>query len=156
PYTVSYPLGPRTTPLIQDHKVYTLGTEGNLICLEAETGKVLWSREFKKDYGVQTPMWSFSSHPLIDGRKLICMAGGKGSTVAAFDKDSGKEIWRALTASEPGYCPPMIYEGGGKRQLIIWHGEAVNALDPETGAVYWSQPLKTYAAMAIPTPRKLG
>jgi outer membrane protein assembly factor BamB len=154
PYTVSYPLGPRTTPIVKDHQVYTLGTEGNLCCLHAETGKVEWSRDLKKDYGVKPPLWGFSAHPLLDGQKLICMVGGDGTTVVAFDKDTGKEIWRALKASQLGYCPPMIYEVGGKRQLIIWHGEALNGLDPETGRVYWSQPVSAYQGMAIATPRK--
>jgi outer membrane protein assembly factor BamB len=156
PYTVSYPLGPRTTPLVSGGKVYTLGTEGNLLCLDSSTGKLNWSRDFKKDYGVKAPMWGFSSHPLLDGQKLICMVGGEGSTVVAFDKDTGKEIWKALTAKEPGYCPPMIYEAGGKRQLIVWHAEALASLDPETGKTYWSEPVNAYAAMSISTPRKAG
>ncbi|MBI3850217.1 MAG: PQQ-like beta-propeller repeat protein [Verrucomicrobia bacterium] len=156
PYTVSYPAGPRATPVIGGGKVYTLGTEGHLFCLDAISGKPLWSHDFKKDYGIPTPMWGFSAHPLLDGNKLICLAGGDGSTAVAFDKDSGKELWRALTAKEPGYCPPMIFEAGGKRQLVVWHPEAVNSLDPETGMVYWSHPCKIRSGMTIPTPRKMG
>ena len=156
PYTISYPLGPRTTPTVKDGKVYTLGAEGNLLCLDAAKGTVVWSRDLKKDYGVKAPMWGFSAHPLLDGQKLICMVGGEGSTVVAFDKDTGKEIWRALSAREPGYCPPMIYEAGGKRQVIIWHAQALAGLDPETGQVYWSQPVESYQGMAISTPRKRG
>ena len=156
PYAISYPLGPRTTPLVKDGKVYTLGAEGNLFCLDAQDGKVIWSHDFKKEYQSKTPLWGHSAHPLLDGQKLICMVGGPGSAVVAFDKDSGKEIWRSLTAKELGYCPPMIYEAGGKRQLIAWHGEAINGLDPETGKPYWSQPLKPYSGMSISTPRKLG
>jgi outer membrane protein assembly factor BamB len=95
----------------------------------------------------------FSAHPLLDGNKLICMVGGDGTTVVAFDKDSGKELWRALAAREPGYCPPMIYEVGGTRQLIIWHSQAINGLDPETGKVYWTQAAATYYGMAIATRR---
>ncbi len=155
-YTCSYPIGPRTTPVVHDGKVYTLGTEGDLFCLDAASGKVLWSRDFKKDYGAKTPLWGFSSHPLIDGQKLICVVGGKGSIAVAFDKDTGKEIWKALTASEQGYAPPMIYELGGRRQLIIWHADAVNGLNPETGEVYWTQAQKTYQGMAISTPRQVG
>jgi outer membrane protein assembly factor BamB len=60
-----------------------------------------------------------------------------------------------LSAEEPGYCSPVIYEAGGKRQLILWHPEAANSLNPETGEVYWSVPFKA-PGMTIATPRKLG
>jgi outer membrane protein assembly factor BamB len=100
-YTISYPLGPRTTPLVKDGHVYTLGAEGNLFCLEARTGKVIWSRELKKDYKVPAPMWGFSAHPLLEGQKLICMVGGKDTTVVAFDKDTGKESGMRLRPRSP-------------------------------------------------------
>ena len=61
-----------------------------------------------------------------------------------------------MSAEEPGYSSPVIYEAGGKRQLILWHPEAANSLDPETGEVYWSVPFKSRAGMTIATPRKLG
>ena len=158
PYTVSYPAGLRVTPTVHQGKVYSLGSEGNLICLDAEKGTVLWSRDFKTDFNVKTPLWGFAGHPLVDGNKLICLAAGDGSVAVAFDKDTGKELWRALSAKEPGYAPPMIYEFAGKRQLIIWHPEAVNALDPETGKVFWTHPLtpSIRAGMSIPTPRQAG
>jgi outer membrane protein assembly factor BamB len=155
-YTVSYPAGPRVTPTVQDGKVYPLGAEGHLACLDAQTGKRVWSRELTKDYATKTPMWGFAGHPLVDGRKLICLVGGEGSVAVAFDKDSGRELWRALSAKEPGYCPPMIYEFGGQRQLIVWHPEAVNALDPETGAVLWSHPVEARTGLSIATPRQDG
>lgn len=154
-YTVSYGAGPRVTPVVHDGKVYALGAEGNLFCLDAEKGKVVWSRELTKDYNVKTPLWGFAGHPLIDGDKLICLVGGQGSVAVAFDKNSGKELWRAVTAKEPGYCPPMIYEFGGKRQLIIWHPEAVNGLDPETGKMLWTHAASVRSALSIATPRKL-
>jgi outer membrane protein assembly factor BamB len=156
PYKLSYPYGPRTTPVVKDGSVYTLGAEGHLFCLDLNTGKPRWSHDFKKEYGAKTPLWGFSAHPLLDGPRLVCMVGGEGSIVVAFDKDSGKELWRALSASQPGYCPPMIYEAGGRRQLVVWDAENLSGLDPETGKVYWSQPAKTYMAMSIATPRKQG
>ena len=68
-----------------------------------------------------------------DGRLRSIAISGDGSTVVAFNKNTGQEIWRALSAKEPGYAPPMIYEFGGRRQLIVWNPESVNGLDPETG-----------------------
>jgi outer membrane protein assembly factor BamB len=153
PYTISYPLGPRTTPTIYLGKVYTLGAEGNLVCLDADTGKKVWDHDLKSEYQTKSPLWGYSSHVLVDGNKCYSMVGGKGSAVVAFDKDTGKEVWKALTAKELGYCPPTIYDVGGRRELIIWHGESVNSLDPETGKVYWSQPLVAYSGMSIAVPR---
>jgi len=156
PYDVMYPAGPRVTPAVGGGKVYTLGTMGDLYCLDAATGAVLWSHDFKSDYGIEPPVWGFSGHPLIDGSRMICLARGAGTTAVAFDKNTGKEVWRALSAKEPGYAPPMIFEAGGKRQLIIWHPEAINSLNPETGEVYWSEPFTAKQGMSISTPRRDG
>jgi outer membrane protein assembly factor BamB len=155
PYNVQYSNGPRTTPLVSGGKVYTLGTEGNLLCLDAEKGSLIWSHEYKKELNVTSPTWGFAASPVLDGNKLICLARGNGSTAIAYDKDTGKELWRALSAQEPGYCPPVIYDLNGKRQLIIWHPEAVNGLNPETGAVYWTQKFTSKAGLSVPMPRKL-
>ncbi len=156
PYTVSYAAGPRVTPLVDDGKLFTLGAEGNLFCFDASNGKIIWSRDFKKDFGVAPPLWGFPPHPFVDGDRLICLVGGTNSVAVAFNKNTGKEIWRALTAKEPGYCPPTILEFHGKRQLIIWHPESVNALDPVTGALGWSFPWTIQSGLSVPTPRKSG
>lgn len=159
-YKISYGSGPRTTPVIAGGKVYTLGAMGHLYCYDAETGKVLWSRDLLADYAKNPPGWGFSGHPLVDGDRLICLVGGPGSVAVAFHKDTGKEIWKALSSFEPGYAPPTIFEIDGKRQLILWHPESVNSLDPETGKVYWTQRYnkkkQLQAGMSIPTPRLDG
>jgi hypothetical protein len=90
------------------------------------------------------------------GNKLICLVGGQGSVAVAFDKDSGREIWKALSAPEVGYCPPTLIEAGCKPQLLIWHPKALNSLNPETGEVYWSEPLEPQYGMSIAAPRQAG
>jgi outer membrane protein assembly factor BamB len=141
PYKVSYPSGPRTTPLVAGGRVYTLGAMGNLLCLDADTGKVRWSRDLLKDYGLDAPpVWGFAAHPLLDGDLLFCVVGGPGSAVVAFHKDTGKEVWKALTSEEVGYSPPVLCQAGGRRQLLVWLSESVNGLDPATGKLYWTQP----------------
>lgn len=155
-YKISYPSGPRVTPTIAGGKVYTLGAEGRLLCLNADDGKVVWAKELKQDYKTESPIWGFCGAPLVDGQKLICLVGGEGSVAVAFDKDTGKELWKGLSASESGYCPPSIIEAGGQRQLLIWTADDLNSLDPETGKVYWSQPLKPSYGMSIAIPRKHG
>jgi outer membrane protein assembly factor BamB len=155
-YTVSYPGGPRCTPTVADGKVYFLGTEGDLTCLDANTGAKLWAKDFKKDYGAKTAIWGYASHPLVEGGKVFCVVGGEGSAAVAFDKDSGKEVWKSMTADEQGYCAPTMIESGGKKQLLIWHATSINALDPETGKKYWTVPCEAAYKMSIMTPRGDG
>lgn len=157
PYTVSYPAGPRTTPVVMDGRLYTLGSEGHLFCLDAAKGDVIWSKELKVEYDhAQSPVWGYSSNLLLDGDRLICQVGGKGTAVVAFDKNTGKEIWRALDSEGPhgpGYSSPVIVEAGGKRQLIVWHPSALCSLDPVTGKTYWIQKFESNQGLSVATPR---
>ena len=70
PYSIAYPAGPRATPTVHLGKVYTLGAQGDLFCLNANTGKEIWSCDFKKEYDLKAPTWGFAAHPLIDGDHL--------------------------------------------------------------------------------------
>lgn len=156
PYAISYANGPRCTPTVHEGKVYALGAEGNLFCLDAASGKPIWSKDFQLDYKAPSPIWGFTSHPLVDGNKLICLVGGKGSIVVAFDKDTGKELWKALDAPHAGYAPPTIITAGGKRQIVVWTPESLNGLNPETGEVYWTEELVPQYEMSVSAPVKHG
>ena len=151
-----YAIGPRTTPTVDGNRVYTLGAEGDLFCLETETGQVVWHRNVRDAYQVETPEWGFAAHPLIDGDRIICMVGGKGATVVAFNKLTGKEIWRNGDAPQPGYCAPMIYQLGGKRQLVVWDSDHLRGLNPETGVAYWQVGIKPAFSMSIGAPQQEG
>ena len=155
-YTVSYPCGPRATPTVDGPRVYTLGAEGNLLCLDADSGEVFWEKEFKKEYNVKAPKWGFTGHQLVHGGHMKCLARGNGTTVVCYDKLTGKEAWRALTAREPGYSPPTIIHAGGVEQLIIWHPESINSLNPDTGELYWTQPFRLRFGLSVPTPKQVG
>jgi len=175
-YVMSYGSGPRTTPVVENGKVYTLGGMGDMKCLDAETGKVQWEKSLPKEYHLKTtidlealkgkevpaitPVWGYASHLLIDGDLLYSLVGGPGTAVVAFNKNTGKEVWRALSANEVGYAPPMIYTIGGTRQLIVWLDETVNGLDPASGKVYWTVKHPGVQlqrpAVTIHTPKVLG
>jgi outer membrane protein assembly factor BamB len=161
PYSMSYPSGPRNTPLVRDGRVYVLGAMGHLKCLNANDGSVRWEKNLPKQYKCEAPVWGYASHPLLDGDLLYCLIGGEGSAVVAFNKDTGNEVWKALDTEEVGYSPPVIIDTAGRRQLIIWLSETINALDPATGAKLWSQDYPpegtpTRPAPTIIVPRMMG
>ncbi|MCA9005178.1 MAG: PQQ-binding-like beta-propeller repeat protein, partial [Planctomycetaceae bacterium] len=95
-YSVSYPAGPRSTPVIHDGRVYTVGAQGHLLCLDAKKGNVLWGKNFVTEYGTQLPTWGMVASPLVDGDQLITLVGGQqNSLVVSFDRKTGKELWRS-------------------------------------------------------------
>lgn len=158
PYNVSYGAGPRCTPTVADGKVYALGTMGNLHVLDAEKGTLVWSKDFKTDYKAQTPIWGFAGHPLVYKNTVICLVGGE-SLLVAFDKDTGKEVWKSLTTpgeGNAGYCSPVVIEAGGTKQLLIWHPEKLVSVSPEDGKRFWDVPLKPDHGMSIMSPVKAG
>jgi outer membrane protein assembly factor BamB len=155
-YNISYPSGPRCTPTVEGGRVYWLGAEGDLVCLEAASGRVVWTKNLTAEYKTATPIWGYAAHPLVIGDLLYCLAGGEGSVAVAFDKNTGREVWRALSATEPGYCPPTVIEHAGIQQLLIWHPQSLNSLSPRTGEVYWNVPLAPLYGMSVTAPRQAG
>jgi outer membrane protein assembly factor BamB len=159
---ISYGIGPRATPTVDGDRVYFAGADGKLFCLNAATGAVAWKTDFVADFGADRAKWGwdwgFSSAPLVDGPRLIALVGGRpDAKVVAFDKLTGKEVWRALSSeSELGVAQPIIITAGGTRQLIIWYPGAVVSLDPATGKVYWEQAYKVGASMTVATPIHTG
>lgn len=156
---VDRPMGPRTTPVVDGDRVYTLGAMGDLYCLDRATGKPVWNKYFPKDYSTKPPVWGYSAHLLVHGDLVIALVGGEGKAVVAFDKRTGAEKWTALTTQDVGYSPPVIADVGGTKQLIVWLSDALAGLEPETGKVLWkhAHPAKgkkqMTPAVAIITPK---
>ncbi len=153
PYKLSFAAGPRATPTVDGDRVYVLGAQGDLLCLTAASGDLVWKKQLAEEYSAEPPTWGHAAHPLVHGDLLYCLAGGKGSVVVALNKMTGTEVWKGLSASEMGYCPPSIRELGGKEQLIIWHADSLNALDPLSGELSWTYPLKPAYGMSIAIPQ---
>ncbi len=149
-FTVGQEGRPSATPIVEAGKLFTLGGNGYVHCLEALTGKLLWEKSLEKEFEIQ--VLSCRPSPLIEGDFLILFTGGKpGACVIALEKSSGKEVWRALDESVSN-SSPIVINAGGKRQLIVWTGESVTSLAPATGEVYWRERLVTSNNDAIATP----
>jgi outer membrane protein assembly factor BamB len=151
-YAISYPGGPRCTPLVHGGKVYTLGAMGHLACLDAAKGTLIWKKELTEEYKVKPALWGYAAHPVIDGDKLITLGGIDGNHIVALNKDTGKEIWKAGSQPEQGYCPVKFHTVGGVRQMIVTGPRAVRGYNPETGERYWSVDYEATNGSIIMTP----
>lgn len=154
--------GPRGTPTLDGDRLYALSSAGNLACLQTENGEKVWSVSLTgAALGGGKPNWNYSESPLVDENRVVCSPGGKGGTLAAFDKKTGKLLWRSkgLTdmASYSSIVPANI---GGVRQYVQLTmkdrrgggGGAVAGVAAKDGRLLWYYPHSKYRTAVIPTP----
>ncbi|MBW3542365.1 MAG: PQQ-like beta-propeller repeat protein [Planctomycetes bacterium] len=135
--------GPRSTPTLDDDRLYTVGATGILHCLNAANGEAIWRRDLIGELGGRIPDWGVSFSPLIDGDLLFAHPGGAaGRSLAAFDKHTGEVRWSSLD-DRPGYSSPVLTTAAGVRQLLLLTGEALVSVAPEDGRLYWRYPWTT-------------
>jgi outer membrane protein assembly factor BamB len=99
--------GPSATPTVDGDRLYVMGLAGNIACLQAADGKVLWQRNLVADFGGRSPMWSFRESPLVDGDKVICTPGGVEATMVALNKRNGETIWKSFVPDRAGGGQPQ-------------------------------------------------
>jgi len=149
---VGYQAGPRASVVIHEKKAYSLGTMGHLFCFDAGTGRVLWQKDLNAEYKINMPIWGIASTPLVvDDKIIVHVSGSDNACVLAFNKDTGKELWRNL-GDRAGYSAPIIIEKNGIRVVVNWTEHSLSGLDLETGEVYWRFPWSTGSGMSIATP----
>jgi outer membrane protein assembly factor BamB len=159
PLDHEYP-GPRSTPTVAGGRLFALGTEGDLVCLEVEGGREIWRRNILEDFGGRqmrysgTHYWRIAESPLVDGDRVIVTPGARDALLVALDAATGKEIWRTRAAEDMGtrgddgaaYSSAVVSHAGGVRQIVQLVGRGAVGVDAATGRLLWS-----YNAIANPT-----
>lgn len=133
--------GPYSTPVLEQGRLYAIGAAGDLYCLDLDDGREIWHRNLYDDYQVVIEVWPAAASPLLERDRLIINAGGRktGAGIVAIDKTTGRTLW---TATEDGAScsTPRAATIHGKRYVFVWTADALVALDPATGRVYWRIP----------------
>jgi outer membrane protein assembly factor BamB len=139
--------GPRSTPTFDDGKVYVLSTYLKLACVDATNGKPIWRHDLKAEFGGKEPAWGNACSPLIDGNLVLACCGGKGQSLVAFDKKTGKLAWKG-ESDKPTHATPVPAELCGVHQVVFFTATGLVGVKPETGQVLWRQafPFKTSTA----------
>jgi outer membrane protein assembly factor BamB len=135
--------GPRATPTWDDGRIYVLGGQGELRCLDDETGNLIWRTNILEDAGAANLQWGMAAAPLIVDDTVVVAPGGRGGrSVVAYDKRTGKGAWSALD-DQAGYSSPMLVTLGGVRQIVVFSASRVMGLTPGRGELLWEYPWKT-------------
>ncbi len=149
-----YP-GARSTPTVDGKLLYALGSDGDLVCLERDSGNIRWQKNLRSDFGGRHGAWAYAESPLVDGEKLIVTPGGAEGTLVALEKGTGEVIWKSQVpgGDEAGYASVIIVETGGVKQYVQFQQKGLVGIEANTGKFLWRYEKTAQDSPAnIPTP----
>jgi outer membrane protein assembly factor BamB len=139
--------GPSSTPTVAGGLVFALGGNGDLLCVNATTGKEVWRKSLPKELEAQVnPIgggpknlgWGYTGSPLVDGEQLVCLPGGPKGTVAALDRKTGRLLWQsAEVKDQAAYTSPMVADIDGVRQYIVLTNPGLFGVNAKDGRLLW-------------------
>jgi outer membrane protein assembly factor BamB len=133
-----YP-GSRSTPTVDGDRVYALGSDGDLVCLDAAAGKEQWKKSLRSDFSGKAGTWAFAESVLIDGDTLVCTPGGPSAAIVALNKKTGDVLWQSAVdnAGEAGYASAVVANAVGGKQYIQFLGKGLIAVAAKDGKFLW-------------------
>jgi outer membrane protein assembly factor BamB len=133
----SFP-GARSTPTVDGSFLYALSSDGDLACLEIASGKIVWTKSLRADFGGQPDTWAYSESPLIDGDVLVCTPGGAEAMLVALNKKTGDVLWKsALPDDHASYASAIVVEVGGVKEYVQFLQKGVVGVEAKTGRFLW-------------------
>ncbi len=148
---LDYGKGPRATPLLHKGRIFAIGAVGHVHCLDAASGRLLWSKHAIRDWNGRLPTWGFAASPIAYGSQVIFHVGADPGTYVAVDATDGRIAWRA--GSDPcGYATPLLVQHQQRDLLLGWTPEHVMGIDPAAGKVLWKIPYQVTYGVSIASP----
>jgi outer membrane protein assembly factor BamB len=152
PAAVSHGKGPKSTPVVDDNKLYTFGISGILSCYDSATGKLRWRKEFSKQFKATSPLYGAATSPVVyNGLVIVHLGGHDSGALTAFDSDTGEVKW-SWNGDGPGYASPIVVELGGTSQIVTQTQKYLAGFSVATGALLWQIPFETEYVQNIVTP----
>ena len=127
--------GPRASPVVAGSQIYTFSPQGILHCIRFNDGKKVWRRNTHQEFGADKGFFGAASTPVVEGTRLLLNVGGRnGAGIVAFDKDTGRTLWRA-SDDEASYSSPVVADIDGKRLAVFFTREGLQAVVPNNGEI---------------------
>lgn len=151
-WTKSYP-GTRSTPTLDNNRLYHQNPTGNIICLDAKTGKKIWELGLLSNVNSKNNTWGLAESLLIDGENVISTPGGPEVSMVALNKNDGTIVWKAPSTNElAGYCSPVLIEHKGMRIIATLTAKALIGVNADTGELLWHIKHESYADENVMSP----
>ena len=145
--------GTRATPVIAGNLAYILSGRGLLVCMDHNTGEILWKKDLTRDFDGEVIRWGYNETPVVDGDKIYCTPGGRKYNVVALNRFNGNLIWSCKGRGElSAYCTPLLFEHNGRKLLATHTASHLICIDPEMGKMLWSHPQSNKWSVHANTP----
>jgi outer membrane protein assembly factor BamB len=144
--------GPRATPTWDEERIYALGATGELRCLDAKTGAVIWGKNILSDNQASNLQWAMAASPLVVDDKVIVLPGGSANnSVVAYNKTTGAAVWKSQSDRQ-AYVSPMLVTLAGRRQIVVVSSSRAFGLEPGNGSLLWSYDWNTDMGLNVSQP----
>lgn len=140
--------GPRSTPTVDGGKVYVMSSDLALFCLDAATGKQVWTHDLMKEFAGRNITWKNAASPLIDGNLVLVAGGGAGQSIIAFNKQSGAVVWKSQDETIT-HSTPVVTNIHGVRQVIFFMKSGLVSVSPTDGKALWKFPFRFKISTAM-------
>ncbi len=145
--------GTRSTPTIDSGRLYHENADGDVACLDAKTGRNIWSVNILRTFNGRNIRWGLAESLLVDGDRVVCVPGGEAVSMAALNKTTGKTVWTCRGAGDkPGYASPVLIDYKGLRQIVTMMSASIVGVHADTGKLLWRHDHKAYADETVSTP----
>jgi len=145
--------GSRGTPTIDENRLYHQSPIGNLVCLDAKTGKKIWGFNTLEKFKSKTNTWALAESLLVDGERLICCPGGPQASMVALNKNTGLVIWTAPSTGDlAGYSSPTLVEYQRLRIILVLTAKNFIGVNADSGEMLWQIKHESYADENVMTP----
>src|SRR6266850_1043200 len=145
----------RSTPTVEGGRLYALGSDGDLACLELKMGMIQWQKNLRRHFGGKHGNWAYSESPLVDGDVVVCTPGGTEAALVGLNTKTGAVLWKTALPKEEeaGYSSPVVVKVGGIKQYVNVLGKGLAGVDAKSGKLLWRyEKISSRYGANIPTP----
>lgn len=129
----------RSTPTIENNRIYLASGMGQVSCVDAVSGKLLWMVDANSQFKGEPHRWGIAESVAISDKAVFYVTGGEETSVIALDKMDGKLLWKTKSlGGTRAYASSSIIERAGLHLLLAQTANDLMGINIDNGEIVWN------------------